>query len=61
MNWKQFLRDRASEASTWRGVVLMVTAANIVVTPEQQDALVAAGLAVAGLIGAFFPDTTPKS
>lgn len=41
------------EASTWRGLVLLATAAGLQLDPEQEDAIVAAGLAIAGLIGVF--------
>ena len=42
------------EASTWRGLVFIVTALGLRLEPEQQDAIVAAGLAIAGLIGVFW-------
>jgi len=42
-----------SEASTWRGLVLIVTALGVELQPEQIDAIVAVGLAIAGLIGVF--------
>ncbi len=42
------------EASTWRGLVLILTAAGVRLDPDQEDAIVATGLAIAGLIGVFF-------
>jgi hypothetical protein len=42
------------EASTWRGLVLIVTALGIRLDPDQIDAIVAAGLALHGLIGVFW-------
>jgi hypothetical protein len=42
------------DASTWRGFVLIATALGVRLEPEQQDAIVAAGLALAGLIGVFW-------
>lgn len=52
----QYLLGRLSEASTWRGIVALLTAAGISLSPEQAAAIVAVGLAVIGTIGAFFPD-----
>ena len=52
----RYLLDRMKEASTWRGVVLVATAIGATLTPAQQDAIVAGGLALAGLVGAFAPD-----
>lgn len=43
-----------SEASTWRGLVLIITALGVQLDPEQIDAIVAAGLAINGLIGVFW-------
>lgn len=52
----QFIISRAREASTWRGIVALLTATGITLTPEQGEAITAAGLAVIGLIGVFFGD-----
>ena len=53
---KNYLFERLHEASTWRGLVAIVTAAGVAISPEQGEAIVAAGLAVMGLLGAFLPD-----
>jgi hypothetical protein len=53
---RQYLLDRLKEPSTWRGIVAFVTAAGLVLSPDQQAAIVAAGLAIIGAIGAFLPD-----
>lgn len=47
---------RLREASTWRGLVLVATACGAVLSPEQQEAIVTAGLLLAGLLGALLPD-----
>lgn len=52
----RYLLNRLKEASTWRGLVLVITALGVQLTPDQFSATVATGLAVSGLIGAFFPD-----
>jgi hypothetical protein len=53
---KQFLLARGKEASSWRGLVAILTAAGVALDPAQADAIVAIGLAVIGVLGAFFPD-----
>lgn len=53
---KAYLLERGKEASTWRGLVAIVTAAGITLSPEQGEAIVALGLAVIGIIGVFFAD-----
>ena len=55
-----YLQARLLEPSTWRGLVLISTALGAMLTPEQQEAIVTAGLLVAGLIGAAFPDKHVK-
>ena len=52
LNWRSLL----TEPSTWRGLVWMLTAAGLAVSTDQQAAIAAAGMAIAGAIGAFFPD-----
>lgn len=41
------------EASTWRGIVYILMALGIEISPEQQGTIVTAGLAVAGAIATF--------
>lgn len=48
---KQYILDRAKEPSTWRGLILFLTAVGVPVAPELQTAIVSAGLGIAGLIG----------
>lgn len=48
---KQYIIDRLSEASTWRGIVLLLTAFGVSLSPDQGEAVVTVGLAVAGLVG----------
>jgi hypothetical protein len=58
---KEYLLARLSEASTWRGIIMLATAAGVVFTSAQAEAVIAAGLALAGLVGAFSPDSTPEA
>lgn len=53
----KYVVNRLKEPSTWRGVVLILTAAGITLSPEQATAVVTVGLAIAGAIGAFVPDS----
>lgn len=53
---KQYLIDRAKEASTWRGIIMLLTAVGVPVAPEMANAIVSVGLALAGLVGVVTPD-----
>lgn len=55
-NLTDYLISRARERSTWLGLISLVTALGLVLSPEQQDAVIAAGMAAAGLIGTFTRD-----
>jgi hypothetical protein len=55
----QYLLDRLREPSTWRGIVALLTAFGVALSPEQTAAIVSLGLAVVGAIGALAPDKTP--
>lgn len=54
---KNYLIDRAKEPSTWRGIVLLLTAVGVPVAPAMSEAIVSVGLAVAGLIGVVTADS----
>lgn len=53
---KEFILARGKEASTWRGLVAIVTAAGVGISPEQGEAIIALGLAIIGVIGVFTAD-----
>lgn len=53
---KGFILARAKEPSTWRGLFLFLAAAGVPIAPQMADAIIATGLAVAGLIGVVTPD-----
>ena len=48
---KDYILDRAREPSTWRGIVLFLTAIGVPVAPELANHIVTAGLGIAGLVG----------
>lgn len=52
----QFILSRAKERSTWLGIISIVTALGLLLTPEQTEAIVAAGMSLAGLIGTLTTD-----
>ena len=53
---KSYILDRAKEPSTWRGAILFLTAIGVPIAPQLQEAIIAAGLGLAGLIGVITPD-----
>lgn len=52
----RYLLARLKEPSTWRGLILLATAAGIHLSPDQIAALSAVGMALAGAVGAFSVD-----
>lgn len=53
---KDYLIARAKEPSSWRGLILILTAIGVPVAPEMANAIVTIGLGVAGLVGVASPD-----
>lgn len=53
---KAYILERLKEPSTWRGIVLLLTAAGVPMAPGVADLVIAVGLAVAGMIGTVMPD-----
>jgi hypothetical protein len=53
---KQYLVERMKEPSTWRGIILLLTAVGVPIAPELQSVIISAGLGLAGLVGAVTPD-----
>jgi hypothetical protein len=47
---KDWISKRLHEASTWRGLVWLLAAAGITISPEIADAVAILGLALAGLL-----------
>ena len=42
--------------ATWRGLIAIATALGVTLSPEQSNAIIAAGLATIGLINTFKKD-----
>ena len=54
---KLYVVNRAKEASTWRGVIMLLTAVGLNISPEMADAIISVGIAVAGAVGMLLPDS----
>ena len=55
----KFIVARAAEPSSWRGAIFLLSSLGVVLRPEVSAAIIAAGLAVSGLIGVLVPDAAP--
>lgn len=47
------LLDWLDQPSTWRGIVAVVTALGVTLSPEQSAAIITAGVSIVGLIEVF--------
>lgn len=61
MKFLDWLLKRLKEPSTWRGIIAMLTASGLALTPEQGAAITAVGLGLIGLVGAFTKDKGDRS
>lgn len=52
-----YILARLKEASTWRGLILIATAFGVHLAPAMQEAVVTAGIGLAGVAGAVLPDS----
>jgi len=48
--------DRLREASTWRGITLLLTSIGITVKPDLMEQIIVAGTGIAGVIGLVTKD-----
>jgi hypothetical protein len=53
---KAYVIERLKEASTWRGIIMLLTAAGIPMAPEMQHLVISVGMALAGAVGVAMPD-----
>lgn len=51
-----YILNRLREASTWRGIIMLVTGGWAAKNPEQAEAIIPIAIALVGAIGAFIPD-----
>lgn len=52
----RFVLARLREASTYRGLMLILTGLGVALRPEVAEAVMACGVALAGLAGVVLPD-----
>lgn len=55
-----YILSRLKEASTWRGIILVATAAGAHWSPESQETIITVGVGLAGVVGALIPDSWKK-
>ena len=53
MDW---LIRRLKERSTWLGLIVILSVAGITLAPDQKEAIIAAGIALAGAVSALTKD-----
>ena len=53
VNW---VVNRCKEASTWRGLIWLLTACGMSISPEMAGYIATAGMALAGLVGVLSSD-----
>ena len=51
-----YIEQRLKEPSTWRGLILVATAAGATISPAWNDAIITLGIALAGGIGVATSD-----
>lgn len=56
---KDYIKARLKEPSTWRGIILILTAAGVPIAPQMGEAIICIGLALAGGVGVVTPDKNP--
>jgi hypothetical protein len=53
----KFFKNRLKEASTYRGIIVLLGIFGVSIEPSKGDAIVAACIALYGVLAAFLPDT----
>lgn len=56
---KDYLLDRLKEPSTWRGIILILSAGGVQIAPQLADAIISAGIGLAGVVGVVTADKKP--
>ncbi len=47
----KYILDRLQEASTWRGIIMVLTSLGVGIAPELITPIVTAGTGLAGIVG----------
>lgn len=53
---KEYVISRLKEPSTWRGIVMLLTAAGVQIQPQMIEVIVSCGMALTGAVGVFTAD-----
>ena len=53
-----YIFSRLKERSTWRGLIALATACGATIETVLAEQIIAAGMAIAGLVGVLTKDTT---
>jgi len=53
---KDYIKERLKEPSTWRGIILLLTAAGVPIAPAMAEQIIAVGMAAAGLVAVATSD-----
>jgi len=56
-----YIFERLHEASTWKGLIFIITALGMPLSDEQSGAVINSGMALVGLVGVFLPDRFKKN
>ena len=56
MNFIKWAAARLAEASTWRGITMLLMSLGISVKPELMEPIIVAGTGIAGVIGVITAD-----
>lgn len=56
-NFFAFLLARAKERSSWLGIISLATALGLTMTEMQSEAIIAAGMSLAGVVAVFTSDS----
>jgi hypothetical protein len=57
----RFIKVQGRESSTYRGLVMILTACGVYLKPELVAAITSAGMGLAGLIAVLLPDNAPPA
>jgi hypothetical protein len=55
----RFAKVQGQSPSSWRGLVMILSACGVALSPETSAAIIAAGMALSGLIGVFAGPDAP--
>lgn len=53
-----YLLSRLKERSTWLGLISLLTACGLALTPAEAEAVIALGMSAAGIVAVFSRDKT---